>query len=557
MGDAAFTTEMGRYNLEANLEPSLFTGDCLAEMERRLGELTAQLREAARPWGAEPSLAGILPSLRASDLTLDSLTDRPRYHELNRTVMRLRGGAYPVYITGPDELRLTHDNVMLEAGCTSFQVHLQVGAREFARMYNAAQCAAGPVLAAAVNSPLLLGRRLWQETRIALFQHAVDERIEAQVARRHPPRVSFGEGWVRDGVLEIFREQVARFRVILLGDVDEDALAVWASGGVPALRALRMHNGSVWRWNRPCYGVTEGRPHLRIEFRALPAGPTVLDEVANAAFFLGLVPALAAAHGDIATRMRFDAAKENFFAAARHGLHAEMQWLDGRRLGAADLILTELLPLAAEGLRAAGVSDGERYLDVIRERVSTGRTGSQWALDTLAAWGDRCGRDAALVDAALRRADAPVHTWSLPGANEWTGVPGARRTVGELMSTDLFTVGPEDPAALAANVMAWRRVHHAPVEDEEGRLVGVVASGHLLQLVARGSGRETVREVMDGSPLTVGPATPVAEALALMRREGVDCLPVLDGGRLVGLVTVHDLMRVMAEMLAGAGPAAS
>ena len=292
--DSRLTTEIGKFNLEANLSPQFFTDRCLHDMEQEALAVVGLAQWAAQKLNGDVLLTGILPTLRQTDLTLDSLSPGVRYHELNRVIQKLRGGSGTIYIKGLDELSLTHDNVMLEACCTSFQVHYQVSAAEFAALHNLAQVITAPLLAVAANSPLLLGHRLWHETRIPLFQHSVDERSQLRQHRGHPPRVSFGDAWVRDSVLEIFREEVARFRVVLTKKIEEDSLATLARGELPQLAALRLHNGTIWRWNRPCYGVNDGIAHLRIENRVLPAGPSILDEIANAAFFFGLMAALPA-----------------------------------------------------------------------------------------------------------------------------------------------------------------------------------------------------------------------------------------------------------------------
>src|SRR5262245_3520545 len=256
--DHRLTTEIGKFNLEANLSPRLLAGHGMHEMEDELSELIAIARRAARDCQADVLLTGILPTIRQSDLTLDSLTPISRYHELNRAMSQLRGGAFNIHIKGLDEFQAAHDNVMFEACCCSFQVHLQAGPEEFAHLYNLAQAISAPLIAVAANSPLLMGQRLWHETRVALFQHSTDERSSSRQARNHPPRVSFGEGWIRDSVIEIFREEIARFRVILTKQLDEDPLELLALGELPKLAALRLHNSTVWRWNRPCYGVDGG-----------------------------------------------------------------------------------------------------------------------------------------------------------------------------------------------------------------------------------------------------------------------------------------------------------
>src|SRR5205085_1719885 len=344
------------------------------------------VRESARGFGAEVLLAGILPTLQKSDLQLASITPNPRYLRLNDAVMRMRGGEINVHIKGVDEVNLTSDNIMPLASNTSFQVHVQAAPEEFVSLYNTAQAVTAPLLAAAVNSPLWLGNHLWQETRIALFQHSADARSSAQQARGFPTRVGFGERWLEGSVLELFREDIARFRVVLTAETDEDALEVLSRGGVPKLKALGLHNGTVWWWNRACYGVTEGVPHLRIENRVIPSGPTPADEVANAAFFAGLLLALPRQCGDVRKLLSFHDAKANFVNASRLGLGAQFTWAAGKTYPAATLILEQLLPLAREGLKQQNVdsADIDLYLGTLEERVRSGQTGAQWTLKSLA-----------------------------------------------------------------------------------------------------------------------------------------------------------------------------
>lgn len=563
VNDARFVAEIARFNLEANLTPRLLGGDCLRRMEEELTEVLGLAREGARACGADVLLGGILPTLQTGDLGIENMTPRPRYQELNRVIGELRGGTFSAYIKGRDELHIEHDNILLASCNASFQLHLQVDPPEFAAAYNLAQLITAPVLAAAVNSPLLFGRRLWHETRVALFQHSNDARTSAQQARSQPPRVGFGEGWLKDSVVELFRHQIARFRVIMTAETDEDPFAVLARGGVPDLSALRLHNGTIWPWNRACYGITDGRPHLRIENRALPGGPTVLDEVANAAFFTGLMTALPAEYGEVSRALAFDDARANFFAAARDGLKAEFNWLGGRRYIAAALILEHLLPLAREGLRQSGIdgADVDRYLGTVEERVRGGQTGARWMLQSLEAMGEQGTSDlrqrklaAAMLE--RQRGGEPVHRWPVIKAYGSEGWRQSHHTVGHLMSTDLFTVRPDDLVEMVARVMEWRDVRHVPVEDEEGRLVGIVSHRSLLRILANGlpaGGGEVlfaVRQIMNPDPVSVAPATTVSEASELMRRLRIGSLPVVEGGRLVGIVTVYDLLESAARLSA-------
>jgi CBS domain-containing protein/gamma-glutamylcysteine synthetase len=556
--DPRLTTEIARFNLEANLSPLKLENDCFSRMERELTEVVEVARNSAATQDVNVLLAGILPTLQKSDLTLDNLTPVPRYHQLDQGVIRMRGGPLSIHIKGLDELQLTHDNIMMESCNTSFQVHFQSNAKEFANHYNVAQAITAPVLAVAVNSPLLFGQRLWQETRVALFQHSTDERSRPQLARNQPTRVSFGDCWLKHSVIELFHDQITRFRPVLITEPDENPFAVLARGETPSLSALRLHNGTVWRWNRACYGVHNGVAHLRIENRALPSGPTIADEIANAAFFTGLMVALPQIYGEIAKQMAFDDAKSNFFRAARHGLDAQFQWLDGQSHNAAVLILDQLLPLARLGLTNAHVASDDiaMYLGIIEERARSGQTGARWMMKSLSAIGNSASKDTTqrrltAEILANQKQGNPVHCWPVIDkldSEEWEQ---GYRTVGQFMSTDLFTVSPDDLIDLAASVMDWRHIRHVPVEDQEGRLVGLITHRGLLRMMLKNANHSkltTVREIMLTDPLTVSPSTSSLEAIDLMRKNRVGCLPVVDNEQLVGIVTSYDFLEASAKL---------
>jgi len=561
LGDPHVTTELGRFNLEFNLDPLTLEGDCLRRMERQVETLLQQVREVAAHHGAQVLLTGILPTLDKSDLTLENMAPRPRYRALNDAIKRLRGQHFEFHFKGPDELHISHDNVMLEACNTSFQVHFQVGADEFARLYNIAQATAAPVLAAATNSPLLFGKRLWRETRIALFQQSIDTRSPTTHVREQSPRVSFGRSWVRDSVVEIFQEDIARFRVLIGAEIEEDPFAALAEGRAPKLAALRLHNSTVYRWMRPCYGVLDGRPHLRIENRVLPAGPTPRDEVANAAFWFGLMKAMDEEFGDVTRVLSFDDVKESFFAAARHGLNAQIAWIDRKSVPARELIPGEMLPRAREGLAALGIPAGDvdHYLGTVEERVATGRTGSQWLLDSLeglAGRGTKAERLGALTAASLerQRSGLPGHEWEPARLDEAGGWHKHYSRIEQFMTTDLFTVNQDELVDLVACLMDWEHIRHVPVEDGDHRLVGLVTHRTLLRLLARSSGEERrrpipVSEVMQKHPITVPPHTPTLEAIDVMKKHKIGCLPICEDGRLVGIVTERDFMNVAGQLL--------
>ncbi|MCB9755655.1 MAG: CBS domain-containing protein [Myxococcales bacterium] len=556
------TTELARFNLEANLTPQPFGGSCLSAMQRELDALVKVTRDAAHKHDADVLLVGTLPTLRKADLELNNMTPMPRYAELNRVLRQMRGGSFHVVIKGVDELEMEHDNVMLEACNTSFQIHFQVRPDEFAKLYNVAQAVTAPVLAAAVNSPVLLRHRLWQETRVALFQRSLDTRSFADQARGHRPRVHFGDKWVNESVLEIFREDIRRFRVMIAGELDEDPMKVLARGEVPKLSSLRLHGGTIYRWNRACYGISEdGRPHLRIENRVLPSGPTTVDEIANAAFFFGLMAAYVEKYPRIDEAMNFDDARGNFFAAARHGLQAQFTWFGGEQLTAAELILQRLLPQAREGLAGIDTADRDFYLGIIEERVRRRRTGAQWILESLEALresGPREMRYRTVTSAMLQRQHTgkPVHEWELASVDEQGDEDWREsiRRVGQFMTTDLFTVRPGDIIDLAANVMDWEHIRHVPVEDEDGQLVGMVSHRALLNLIGKEEPRDRdepvlISTIMDPEPVSVSPETSTLDAIKVMREHRVSALPVTQNGRLIGIVTAGDFLSVTERLL--------
>lgn len=556
--DPRFTHELGLFNLEANLSPQQLGGQCLRALHAETDEVVRIAREAAAKVGSQVALVGILPTLSREHLNLSAMVPKARYFALNDAMMKLRGRNFQFSIKGIDQLSLQHDNIMLEACNTSFQIHFQVAAEEFASLYNIAQAVTGPLLAAAVNSPVLLGKRLWHESRIAVFESSVDSRSQAHAARGHKPRVHFGDHWVDSSVVEIFKEDIARFRVIMTTEFEDDPIGMVGRGKVPRLNALRLHNGTVYRWNRACYGISDnGKPHLRIENRVVPSGPTVIDEIANAAFFFGMMAELSRSGKDIRDQLGFGDVKSNFLAAAREGIRAQQLWFDERQMTAQQLILDELLPLAASGLKQAGIDDEdiETYLGVVQKRVERRRTGARWqleSLETMRQYGsaDECLRALTGSMVAQQQSGLPIADWELAEFSVGQDWRESYRTVGQFMATDLFTVRPDDIVDFAASLMEWRYVRHVPVEDDEGHLLGLVSHRQLLRLVARGNASEVmVRDIMHADPHNVPSDTPTVTALRLMREHRLSCLPVVDDGKLVGLITEHDLGVVAGRLL--------
>ncbi len=557
----AFTTELARFNLEINLEPLELETDCFSRMESAVSAHVEAVREAARKEGADVLLTGILPSLAKSDLSLENITPKDRYYALNESMTRLRGGPMQLQIMGIDEVNIEHDSVMLEACNTSCQVHLQVAAEEFARFHNAAQAVLGPVLAACTNSPLLFGRRLWYETRIALFQQSVDTRSALSHLRDQTPRVRFGDAWVKESVLELFQEDVVRFRALMPMKLEEDPLYELDEGRIPKLSALQLHNSTVYRWNRPCYGLSNGAPHLRIECRAIPAGPTIVDEVANAAFWIGSVLGIVNEFDDVTEFLEFDDAKANFLAAARRGLNAVFTWTNDDSVDATELVIERLIPIARAGLEEAGVDKGdiERYLGVVRDRVDCGGTGAQWLLRSLHNMkdvGTRPERLAALAGAIAERQHSGKlgHEWEPAELREAGGWRRNYMRVDQYMTTELFTVHEDELVDLVAFVMDRKQIRHVLVEDDTHKIVGLVSYRSLIRLLTRGQIGEPgitvpVKDIMVKDPVTISPETPTTEAIELMHKHRCSVLPVVKGGKLVGTVGERDFMPIARHFL--------
>lgn len=567
-----YTTELGAFNLEMNASSQTFAGDGLATLEAELNQLYNRVREAGATMGVVPVLAGILPTIHKTDLGLENMVPKPRYQALNRAMQRARGEHFDFSIRGMDELVVKHDSVMVEATCASFQVHLQLTEPErFAQMYNLAQMLTAPVLAVGTNSPLLFGRRLWSETRIAVFEQSCDIRTPGLHLRDSIGRVSFGRGWLKGSVVDLFKENVSRFRP-LVGTTQDgpDGLEALEAGLVPSMKALRLHSGTVYRWNRPCYGISDnGKPHLRIELRCLPSGPTIADEVANGAFWLGLMSELGATIDDVAERMSFDEARVNLYAAARDGLRARFMWLDGEEVLAQPLVLDRLLPMARAGLERAKVNpkDINRYLGIIERRARSLHTGSSWQLNSLSRMkgrGTPGARATALVAGmvARQKSDTVVADWELATLSEKDAASTDFQKVSQLMVSDIYSVSPDDPVELVSELMAWERVRYVPVEDEKGRLVGLVSSRGVMRHltdVARGAAPRggAVSAIMKTDLVTVTPDTSTATAIALMKRHKVGALPVAVDGHIVAMLTENEFVDAATKVLESQGSGAS
>ncbi|MDD4866651.1 MAG: glutamate--cysteine ligase [Mycobacterium sp.] len=418
IADPDYQPELGAYNIEFNVPPRPLPGHTALDLE---AEVRASLNDAeakANSSGAHIVMIGILPTLMPEHLSGNWMSESLRYAALNDSIFKARGEDIPINIAGPEPLRWHAASIAPESACTSTQLHLQLDPADFAANWNAAQVLAGPQLALGANSPYFFGHHLWAETRIELFAQSTDTRPEALKTRGVRPRVWFGERWITS-VLDLYNENVRYFPSLLPEVSDEDPVDELAAGRSPRLSELRLHNGTVYRWNRPVYDVVDGRPHLRLENRVLPAGPTVVDMLANSAFYYGALRALSEADDPVWNTMSFAAAQANFLASARHGMDARLQWPGLGEVTAQRLVLDTLLPAAEQGLRSWGV-DAEvrdRFLTVIEGRAGTGRNGASWQVCTVRALQDGgMSRSAALAE-MLRRycehmhANEPVHSW--------------------------------------------------------------------------------------------------------------------------------------------------
>ncbi|MFC8681949.1 glutamate--cysteine ligase [Microbacterium ureisolvens] len=416
IADPAFQTELGQFNIEINVPPARLRDGGLTTFEESLRESLNKAEERASTVGAHQVMIGILPTLTQKHLSPSTISSNPRYRLLNEQILDARGEDIVISIAGRDRLKTTADSIVPEAACTSTQFHVQTSPAMFAAYWNASQAIAGVQLAVSANSPYLLGRQLWRETRIPLFEQATDTRSEELKAQGVRPRVWFGERWITS-VFDLFEENVRFFPALLPIVEDEDPLQVFESGGTPQLHELRLHNGTVYRWNRPVYDIFQGVPHLRVENRLLAAGPTVADMLANAAFYFGLVRSLAESARPLWSQMSFSTAEENFHAAARHGIDAQIYWPGVGQVPATEVILRKLLPLAHAGLEAWGVGTAERdrLLGIIEQRCLTGVTGAEWFVSRMERRSRMERYDALratlLEYQAAMHSNEPVHTW--------------------------------------------------------------------------------------------------------------------------------------------------
>ena len=542
-----FTPELTRYNLEINLDPRPLTGNCFSDMHRQLNDLLDHGQEVAEQFRNNIIITGILPTISTPYLKLDYMTPKERYKILSDAITAVRGSNMELHIKGVDEVNLHHDSIMYEGCNTSFQTHLQIDPDDFANTYNWAQAISGPILSVCTNSPMLMGRELWEETRIALFTQSVDTRKSTFLLNKREPRVGFGASWAKGSAADFFKESIVRFRSLISTDFEsEDSLEQLHKGETPKLSALNLHNGTVYPWNRLCYGRTHGKPHRRIENRYLPSGPTTSDEMANMVFWVGVMLGRPKEWDNIHERMDFKDAKKNFFNAARYGMAAQFHWAD-KIIPTKELILHHFLPMAYKGLSRANVSrkDAEHYLGIIVNRVNA-QNGSEWMVKTY-----RELRNEYQAPEALRRLTASLFDRSYKGypVDAWKkGRPFENKQthktpiVGDVMSTKIITAQENDSAALVIRMMQWNDIHHLPVLNDANSLVGMLPWKAVEDL---GDDSRifslSIDDLMIRDPMAVSPETPISKARDLMKKHNLEGLPVVMENHLVGILTSNDL----------------
>jgi CBS domain-containing protein len=553
-----YTHELAQWNLEINLDPQAVGPGCLQKVEDQLTGLLALGQAEARKNNSDLLLTGILPTIRKSELDFKYMTPSPRFSAFNNVLRELRGEDFLLYIEGVDEVYLKHSSILFEACNTSFQIHLQVDPQEFADRYNWAQVIAGPLLAACVNSPLLLGKELWAETRIALFRQSIEIRHASNYMRDRQPRVAFGHNWLKSSAAEIFKNDISVYLLIIAAAFGEEPFStdLLSQGEIPRLRAMNLHNGTLYKWNRACYGVGNGKPHLRIENRYIPSGPTPLDEMANLAFWIGLMSAMPDdCRGCWDKHFYFQEVRSNFLKAAQHGLNSEIKWF-GTWYGASKLVLERLLPLAAEGLERLGIPHDEsaKYLMIIESRAANRQTGSNWIVKSLRALRQKHTLEESLLLISRQMkenglSDQPVHTWKLADAGKLHFIPDRYARVDSIMITNLVTVREDDLIEFASKLLEWNGFRHLPVENNKGEITGIISIKDI-ERYNKESDQEnvTIASYMTSDVLFVAPETSLDKAERMMVANDVGSLPVVRDNRIIGIITARDIVEAKEKL---------
>jgi CBS domain-containing protein len=555
LDDKDFTTELALYNLELNSDPFKLDGRCFRDLENVIVKKMEKVRVVAKNRGISIVTTGILPTVTYKEINEEFMTPFERYKILGQIIRNARGPDFELHLMGVDELNMKHDCIMIEACNTSFQVHLQIEPKDFVDQYNWASAIAGPVLSAVTNSPMMLGNELWSETRLALFHQSVDLRKTTRMPRSRPPRVSFGNQWIKESVAEIFKDDISRYTLLITSDLEEWSLEEVKKGNIPGLTALSVHNGTIYKWNRPCFGVTKGKAHVRIENRYIPSGPSIKDEMANAVFWIGLMKGMPEKYRDIWKVMDFKQARTNFIKAARFGLETEFEIFDSI-LPARRLILENLLPMAADGLRKANVDEKDivHYLGIIAKRVEKNQTGSQWTVHNYRTLRKSLSKDESLKLITRKMVEMgnkniPVSEWDQIHPDKENKINHTFENVGQIMSTDLVVVREDDILELVIRIMEWRSISRMPVEGLKGELKGLLTRSRIERLIKEDESIKfkLVKEVMIKNVIVAEPNDELDISIKRMKRFKVGCLPVVQRDELVGIITETDIINVLEK----------
>lgn len=551
INNSHFSTELSLFNIEINLDPIELDKNCFSELEKQLNILLDKAHRGAQSIDDNKIiLTGILPTIKKKDLVFENLTPLERYQVLNNVLKKLRGNDFRLKIKGVDELILKHDTILFEACNTSFQVHLQIPLKEIVDKYNWSQMIAGPMLSVMANSPLLLGKELWSETRIALFQQSVDIRNKSYLLREQKPRVSFGRNWLKKSVIELFQDDIVRYTPLITSKFDEDAIEELNKGHSPKLQALNIHNGTIYKWNRLCYGQNNGVPHLRIENRYIPSGPTVKDEIANALFWVGVMQGMPQKHKSIYKKVPFKEAKGNFINAARTGINTYFNWF-GNGISAKRLIKEELLPLAYEGLKKSNIDkkDIKHYLKIIEKRVETSQTGSVWITKSNRKLRKHLTKDLAnaTITACMYRQQQkgkPVHKWRLAKTGQCIDIDLKVSELEKFMTTEIFVVNENDLVDLVLKIMKWKKIHHVPVVNMDNKITGIITKSTLNEINFKKEDLLVAKDVMVKDIISVNCETSIKKANDIMIRHKIGCLPVMENDEFIGILTKNDLEKL-------------
>ncbi|MBK8621018.1 MAG: CBS domain-containing protein [Saprospiraceae bacterium] len=542
-----FTNELALFNMEINLDPQSIKGKGIQKMADQLYHLTEKAGKAARKVDSAIFLAGILPTITSEHLTFDSMTPVDRYKVLSQELLKLRGKKFEIFLQGVDELHVKLDTILFEACNTSFQMHLQINPDKFAHYYNWAQMISGPLLSVCTNSPLLFGKELWSENRIALFKQSLDTRIHYNHYREKVSRVYFGDQWLRESPSYLWKNEVARFPLVFRGEGFPAAKDEIKEGLKPSLRSVRLHTGTTYTWNRLCYGVDRNQAHIRIECRYIPAGPTIKDEIANLVFWLGLMKAAKYQEEDIFDKTNFSSVKNNFYQAARYGILSEFDFF-GKNLPAVVLCENTLIPLASRALKEEGMDPDlvDKHLKVIADRVTKNQTGATWMVENHRKLLSRFKPSLIskiLVTTSLeyQKKDVPVSEWQ-PIVEDKLHYFFQQHfdalTAKDVMSNKIQTVSTEATVAFAFHIMEWQDFRHLVVEDNKDRFIGLVCRSDIEQ--HQDSEESIIQFIHEGVKL-VETTTPLTEIQNYLAEAPDKAVIVIRNLKTVGIITENDL----------------